>query len=150
MLPKQSVRLLFGSLLAANAGSLAPAADPNKIALFKNAIVPNEELSIDDFELADFDGSTPIAGATGAQAVAVDPVTGQQRITIKDPAGGYRWVTSGVTNLPQTIYGHVLLVNDLSEWIAMEVWDEPVTLNATGQEVSVPSAKIDIVLNPAS
>lgn len=150
MLPKKSVRLLIGTLLAADAGSFAPAALANKMALIKAPFAESENLPIGDISLADFDGSTPIDGTLGAQQVAIDPDTGQQRITIKDPLGGYRWVTSGLTNLPETIYGYVLLKNDLSDWIAIKRFDQPVTLTEVGQEIRVPVAEIDFLLNPAS
>lgn len=150
MLPTRTVRQRIGTLLAADASSLAPATDANKIALVQNDFTPNQDLVAANLDLADFDGSTPIAGATGAQQTGLDPVTGQQIITIKDPAGGYRWITTGVTNLPQTIYGFALLSNDLSTLIAMEKLTEPVTLTASGQVINLGSANMTIVSQPVS
>lgn len=150
MKPVKSVRLQFGELLAADATTLAPAADANKMALVKAEFNDNEDLVAGDLTLADFNGSTPIIGAVGSQLVGTDPVTGDQKITIKDPAGGYRWEVGSTLNLPQTIYGRVLLSNDLADLIAYELFDQPITLTAVGQEINPGPATMVLVSAPVS
>src|SRR5882724_3183489 len=100
MLPMRLIRLLIGSLLATDADSLAPAALGNKVALIKAAFSPDENMEVGDLVLADFDGSTPLVAGPGDQQVGNDPATGDQIITILEPAGGWRWITSGSTHLP--------------------------------------------------
>lgn len=148
MLPHKEVRLRLGDLLAADDATLAPALAANKIALIKAAFAYSESIALADLDLADFDGSTPIAGAVGAQLVGIDPVTLEQIITIKDPVGGYRWITTGMTNLPQTIYGAALL-NDAGDAIlGLLVEDTPITLNAVGQQIDLGSVQMRFVAQP--
>lgn len=148
MLPTKAVRLQLGELLAADATTLAPAMDANQIALVKSAFVPDENALIADFTLADFDGSTPIAGATGTQQVGNDPATGDQIITIKEPAGGWRWESTGVTNLPQTIYGAILMDDGGTTLLGMMLLDTPLTIAEAGQEINLGSVKMTMVLQP--
>lgn len=150
MIPAKDVRLQFGILLAADDTTLAPAVSANKIALFKNNAVIADGTVVGDLDLADFDGSAAIAGATGAQQTGLDPDTNDQLITIKDPAGGYRFITTGLTNLPQTIYGFALLSNDLATYLAGELLETPVTLTAIGQEINIGKAQMRMVAQPAS
>lgn len=149
MLPMEPVRLQLGVLLAADTTTLAPAT-ANKIALIKAPFTPQESLVVADLTLADFGGSTPIAGAAGAQAVAIDPATGDQIITIKDPAGGYRWVTTNLTNLPQTIYGYCLLDTTLATLLAVQTIPTPVGLTAVGQQVDLGTVAMTLVQQPIS
>lgn len=148
MLPTKAVRLQLGELLAADDTTLAPAMSANKVALVKNAFTPDENAVIGDFDLADFDGSTPITGATGTQQVGISPSTGDQIITIKEVAGGWRWETTGVTNLPQTIYGAILMNNGGTTLLGMQLLDPPLTLSEAGQEVNLGSVKMTMALQP--
>ena len=103
-----AVREKAATLLAADATTLAPAADGNEIALVKAAFTPAESNVLADLTFADFDGSAPIVCGTGTQPTGLDPNTNDTLITIKPPAGGFRFATTGITNLPQTIYGFAL------------------------------------------
>lgn len=148
MTPMLELRLALGDALSADTTTLAPAVNANKIALVMADFVPSEGLVAGDLSLATFDGGDPIAGATGAQLVGVDPVTGQQVIDIKEPLGGWRWEVTGATDLPQTIYGFALLDSTLATLFAVEHFDEPITLNAEGQFIEVPYARLTFVLAP--
>lgn len=150
MLPMIAVRKQFGELLAADPTTLAPAADANVIALIIEDFTPGEDLVAADLTLADFDGSTPKAGALGTQQCGIDPITGDQVVTITDPVGGYRWETTGVTNLPQTVYGYGLYNEALTTLLAVEKFPAPYLLSAAGQEINVGKAQITIVQQPAS
>lgn len=148
MLPMKDVRLQLGELLAADPTTLAPAGAANKIALIMAAFTPDEVLVVGDLTLATFDGSTPIAGATGTQQVGNDPATGQQIITNKEPLGGWRWETTGLTNLPQTIYGWALLDTALAVLLGVELLPTPVALTEIGQEINIGTAKLTVVEQP--
>jgi len=150
MLPMKDLRLSIGELIAADDAFLAPAANANKIALIKSAFSLEEGLEVGDLDLADFDGSAPIEGATGAQEAGLDPVTGDQIVTILDPAGGYRWEVSGDTNLPQTIYGFALLNNAGSGLIAAATLPAPITLTEEGQVINLGVVNLTIVARPVS
>lgn len=148
MLPMKPLRLALGTLLAAQSTTLAPAVDANKIALVKNDVTPVETLAIGDLELANFTGSTPIAGSTGAQQTGIDPITGQQRITIKDPVGGYRWVTGDAVGLPQTIFGYALINNAGDTLLGYGLLPEAVELQAAGEEINLGSVTMTFVAEP--
>jgi hypothetical protein len=148
MLPMKALRLELGTALAADATYLAPAVSANKIALIKTPFVPSETMVAGDVTPADFTGSTALAGSTGAQLVGVDPSTGQQLITIKEPLGGWRWITTNTVNLPQTIYGYGLYDSTLATLLAVALLPAPVALTETGQQVDIGRAAINFVLQP--
>jgi len=148
MLPMKDLRLSLGDTLAADAGTLAPVADANVIALIKAAFALSEDLVATDLTLADFTGSTPIEGATGAQQVGIDPATLQQMITIKEPAGGWRWVNADAPPATQTIYGYCLLSNDLATLLAAAVLPTPITLTDVNQVVNLGQVNMTFVAQP--
>lgn len=147
MFPTAALREKAAALLAADATTLAPATDANVIALIINSFNPGEDLSLDDITFADFDGSTPIACGTGTQPEALDPNTSNAVISIKPPAGGFRFETTGVTNLPQTVFGFALLNDDSTVLLASEVLTNPITLTAINQLVQLPPVLITQTAN---
>jgi hypothetical protein len=132
-----ALRDKMATLLAADIATLAVAANPNMIVLIKAAFTPGENMPFGSLVPADFDGSSPLAVGLNAQPEALDPATSDSRITLKPPAGGWRWQTSGVTNLPQTIYGVALMVNDLSSYYASQLFPVPIVLTATDQVIDI-------------
>lgn len=150
MLPMKAVRLQLGDLLAADATTLAPAANANEIVLVKAAFTPSEDMVIGDLTLADFDGYAPKAGVIGSQEVGIDPATGQQVITLKEAAGGWRFEVTGVTNLPQTIHGFGLTDSTGATLLAVQLLEEPVTLSAVGHFIDLGVAEIALNESPMS
>jgi hypothetical protein len=148
MLPMKPIRLALGTLLAAQASTLAPATDPNVLALINAPFTATENLVAGDLSLADFTGSAPIEGVTGTQTTGIDPVTLAQVIEIVPPLGGYRWETTNTVNLPQTIYGYALLSNDLSTLLAVQEFATPITLQAADQFIDADSAILTFVQQP--
>jgi len=148
MLPVKAVRLLIGETLATIV-PLDQASALNRVALVMAPFTPSEDLALGDLTLATFDGSTAKTVALGAQQVGIDPTTGEQRITVPDVVGGWRWETTGTTNLPQTIYGFVLYDSTgPGPLIASETLPSPVTLTEVGQEIIVGKVQIAISLEP--
>lgn len=141
MTPNLSIREKVMQLLAADTATLA-SVDAMKVHLVKATFTPSEDMDILDFELADFDGSTALEAGTGTQPESLVPGTNDSVIHIKPPAGGWRWETTGTTNLPQTIYGYILTNNDSSTVYAAEVFSEEITLSKVNQSVSLPSVKL--------
>lgn len=148
MVPMVDLRLSLGSTLAADAGTLAPPTDANKVALIMEAFTPGENLVVADLTLATFATSTPLLAGTGTQQEGIDPQTGAQIITIKPPAGGWYWETTAGTNLPQTIYGYALLTNDLSTLLAVAALPTPINLTETNQEINLPPLTLTFVQQP--
>lgn len=137
----QSTRALrekMAQLLAADATTLAPAADANIVALVMAAFTPGEGMVVGDLTLATFDGSTPLAAGVGTQPEGLDPNTADAIITIKSPVGGWRWETTGVTNLPQTIFGYALLNDDGTVLLGADTLPDTITLTAVNQVIQLP------------
>jgi hypothetical protein len=132
-----ALRERMAILLAADATTLAQVADANLIVLFTNAITPSEDTLAADLTLADFDGSTPLAVGLAGQAEGLDPNTTDAIITIKSPVGGWRWETTGLTNLPQTINGFALTNQAGTTLFAAERLAVPITLDAVNQVVQL-------------
>ena len=139
-----AIREAMVALLAADAATLAPAADANKIALVMNEINPGEALTFADCTLATFTGATPIAAGTGTQPSGTDSFSGASVISIKVPAGGFRWETTDAVNLPQTIYGFILVDNAVAVLLAAARFDTPITLTAAGQVIENLDATIQL------
>lgn len=148
MLAMKSLRLSIGTTLASSP-PLDQATALNRVALFMNSVTPNEDMILADLTLATFDGHTEKTVAAGAQEAAVDPISGQQLITVPDIVGGWRWQTTGITNLPQTIYGFCLYDSTgPGPLLGVELLPTPITLTAAGQEVNVPFVRFAVSLEP--
>jgi hypothetical protein len=147
MLPMKALRLGIGDDFAASA-FLSQAANENTISLVKDPFVAEETLVAADLTYADFDGGTPKDVGLNDQLVGIDPVTGDQRVTLIEPVGGWRWETSGVTNLPQTIYGFALRDAAGTTLLAVETLATPITLTEAGQEINLGTVKFDFVPQP--
>jgi hypothetical protein len=149
MLPMSAIRLKLGTLLAADTASLAPAT-ANKMILFSNNVTPIETLLMAALTEANFDGYASIDGTIVAQETGIDPATGDQVITLTPPLGGWHWKTTGVTNLPETIYGFALVDHAKAVLLAIETFEEPVSLTAIGQQIDLGAATMRLVQEPAS
>jgi hypothetical protein len=150
LLPTFAVREQLGNLLAADATTLAPAMTANKIALVNQAFTPNENLTIAGLSFATFTGSTPIAGAAGAQGVGLDPATGDQVVTILAPAGGWRWTCTTAPTTAETIYGYALTNNAGTTLLGTELLPQPITISEVGDLVDLGAVAINFVNQPMS
>lgn len=148
MLAMKSLRLRLGELLAAEAAYLAPAADNNEVALIKENFSLGETLVIADLTLADFDGSAPLLAELGEQQCGIDPITGDQVVTIKEPAGGWRFETTALEGLPQTIFGYALTTKDGVALLAVALLPVAITLTEVGQEINLDKVVFRIVPEP--
>lgn len=134
-------------LLAADAGTIASATLACKVKLVKAPFTPSPTLVPADVTVADFDGSTPITCATGAQNSGNDPLTGNYFTEMKIPVGGWRWTVSGTTNLPETIYGFVLEDNAGAIVYGSALFPTPITLSSVGQVIEIPSIRFTFLAN---
>jgi hypothetical protein len=137
MVPSSSLFDSMVSLLAADTAGLANAT-ANKVALVISSFTPSRSLALGSITLATFTGSTPLSAGTGTQQVFSDPLTGLKLIQIKEPAGGWNWICTATPGSPETVYGWVLLVNDLSAILGSGLLDTPVQISANGQGLSIP------------
>jgi len=142
-----ALREKAAQLLAADTATLAQAADNNVIALVMEPFTPSEGLAVGGLTLATFDGSTPILVGLGAQPEGLDPNTNDGLISLKPPAGGFRFETTGTTNLPQTIYGFALLNEAMDTLFASEALAAPITLTAVNQVINLENVQIRQLAN---
>lgn len=150
LLPTNDVRSQLGTLLAADATTLAPASNANKIALINAPFTPSGNLNISMLSFATFVGSTPLAGATGAQGVGVDPATGQQIITILTPAGGWRWTCTTAPGSPETIYGFALTDHAAATLLGTQLLTTPEVIQAVGDQIDLGAVDMTLVAQPIS
>lgn len=142
-----ALRQAMAILLAADTATLAQAANENIIALVKAAFNPSEDTIAADLTLADFDGSTPLDCALGTQPSGLDPNTNDVIISLEPAAGTFRFETTGVTNLPQTIYGFALLNAAGTTLWACEAFDDPITLTAVNQVIELEEVNLRQLAN---
>lgn len=93
---------------------------------------------------ADFDGyiANGKSADTGTQNTAFDPLTSQYLLQLKVPAGGFRWETTGLGNLPQTIYGFGVGSFDSTNLYFAALFPTPIVLTAVNQVVEVVLAQL--------
>jgi len=149
MTPTSLISDSITDLIAADTTYLAAAAVKN-VKLVKDPFTPGSGTDYAGLVVADFDGSGAKTAASGAQQSFVDALTGQSVVQLIEPAGGWHWVTTGVTNLPQTIYGYVVTNDDNSETFGSELLTEPITLTASGQAIDLDQVRFTLVLSPLS
>lgn len=128
-------------LLAADTTTLAPAADPPFIRLSMEAFTPSVGTVVADIVAPTFDGYGDILCAVGAQLQSIDPVDGDSQIEIKAPLGGWRWETTGVTNLPMSIFGWAQINDAETIVFGSELFDEPIILTGVNQSITIPVVK---------
>lgn len=140
-----ALREAAAQLLAADAATLAPVANGNKIALVMADWTPSELTALGDLTFATFDGATPLIAGVGTQAEGLNPNTSDAVITIKVPAGGWRWETTGVTNLPQTIFGFALVDNGIAVLLASAKLPDPIVLTAVNQVINLENVLLSLL-----
>lgn len=148
MFPMRALREQIGTLLAADATTLAPAVNGNKIALIAANFTYDETLTIASLTFASFTGSAPLVLGTGAQNVGDDPASGEQVIALLLPAGGLRWTCTVAPVPPQTIYGYALTDNAGAVLLAVKQLPTAIAISAVGQQIVLDPAEIAILLNP--
>jgi len=135
----RALREKAAQLLAADTATLAQAADPNHLVLIAANFLPSENLVAGDLVPATFDGATPLEVELGVQLEGLDPATSDAIITIGPPAGGWRWETTGITNLPQTIYGYALMNEAETTLFGAATLTTPVVLTGINQVINLPA-----------
>jgi len=142
MWASRALRMAAMTRLASDTATLAPAADPNHLCLVMSEFTPSEDLVVADVDLATFDGGDPIEVELGTQPSGFEPGTDDSSIDISPPVGGFRWETTGITNLPQTIYGYVLTNEAETTILASAIFDTPFVLTGVNQVVDGVTARL--------
>jgi hypothetical protein len=138
MKPSSTLQLAIATLLADDTATLA-AVVPPKVHLAKAAFVPGPSLDPATLTEADFDGYTAKAITAGSQDVYTDPTTGLITVELKAPVGGWHWALTGITNLPQTIYGWYVLDSAGTVLYGSGLVPSPITLQLATDAFDIPN-----------
>lgn len=118
------------------------------VKLSKTSFTPGPNQVPGDFTEADFDGYGAIQGTAGAQTGGIDPLTGQTLITINEAGDPWFWQVTGLTNLPQTIYGAYLTNNGGTKVWGSVLFLNPIPLSAIGQQIDIGNLMFRLPLQP--
>ena len=148
MIPTRAIQEQMFDLLGADTTTFGAASKP-RISLVQAPFTPGTNLTPADYDVATFDGYAPIPTAT-APVTSIDPVTGDVKLRVNATLL-LTWITTGATNLPQTIAGYVVEKSDGSVvyWSAL-LPSGPITLTAIGQSIEIPIPEIELPLGAIS
>lgn len=132
-------------LLAQDTTTLAPAALNVKVHLANAPFTPSNTLVIGSFTEANFSGYAALLAGTGNQQEFVDPASANRIIQLNEPAGGWHWQSTGVANLPQTIYGYYITDNASAVVYGSALLPAAVTITASGQGVDIPQVRFALI-----
>jgi len=138
MTPTRAIFESMLALLGADTASMSKTTgSANTLRLINQPFVPPEGGSIGDLGEADFDGYAPLDVLDGAQPQSNDPANGDSVLRIQAAVGLFQWETTGVNNLPQTIYGYALCNAGGTTVYGTKELATPIVLTAANQFVAV-------------
>jgi hypothetical protein len=146
MIPTNTILDAIVNLLAADATTLANLT-ALKVHLAIAAFTPGPGLTPSDFTEATFTGGSALAAGTGTQEVFVDPSSGLRTIQIKEPAGGWHWLCTAGTGLPQTVFGFFVTDNGDTTVYGSQRLSAPLTITASGQAIDLPWIRFTFAAN---
>ncbi len=127
----------IAAAIAAITALTGAAGTERKVFLFTSNVTPNEDTVPGDLAKATFDGYADRNVDSTTLAFFNDPLSGQRKLHMTPLTTGFTWITTGVTALPQTIYGYALTTNSDSAILAWKLFPTPIVLNAIGQGVEI-------------
>jgi hypothetical protein len=138
----------LGTLLGADTVTLAPAALAVHVHLVIAPFTPGLDTDIAALTLATFTGSAPKDAGVGPQTVYVDPTTGNQRVQLIEPLGGWNWICTADPAAEEPVYGYVVTDNaDSVTFGSGLVANAPVVIDEAGQGVNVGSIEVEIPIS---
>lgn len=127
------------TLLAADATTLAPAALALNVYLVAAVFTPARGTRFANLTVAVGGGLEAKNPGVGAQIMGFDPAKNVWKVILREPAGGWNYVSTAVTDPVETIHGYVVTNDDDTETYGSDLLAEgPVTINAIGIVVSLP------------
>lgn len=140
MIPTYSLFQRLFVLLGADSTTLSQTTNLTKVILFKNEVTVNMNTILGDLTEADFDGYAARDIAANAWPQSVDPATGDSMLDARPDSTPFLWETTGVTDLPQTIYGWAVVDSTGATLYCAQNLIPPVVLSAVNQSVTIPRA----------
>lgn len=144
MIPVKALSEQLAILLAADATTLAPAVNANKVGLVVANFTPTPDTVYGDLVISADTGLTPLLGVAGAQPESIDPLTGEFVVRISPPLGGFRWETPGGFTGPVTVFGFALFNNAANALYGSLKLTTPIILNGPNQAVVAPDLTFSI------
>lgn len=135
------VRVLINqvaNLLATDISTLG-GAQASKVGLIIAPFAPGVDLVLSNLTIAAAAGLTPLAGVSGPQLESIDPMTGENIVEIKAPAGGFRWETPGGFVGPVSVFGYALTDNAGAVLLATQAVNPAITLTDANQSLTAPA-----------
>jgi len=147
MQPTQALIDSLAELLAEDVAFLAAAAAKH-VHLVIAPFTPGPTTAYGDLTIATFDGYAALNAAAGAQQFFTDAESGRRVVQLIEPVGGWHWLTTGVTDLPQTIHGYV--VTDLANAVTLgsALLDDPITLSGSGEAIDIDQIRFTFGIEP--
>lgn len=140
MVPTTATYLRMINAMAEDTGWLADS-EEMKVHLVIDSFSPALDLTLDNLTLATFTGSAALLAGPDEQQVLYDPLTGKWVIQILEPAGGWTWIATAVTDPVQTVYGYALTDNAGTVLIGTGLLQTPVPIANIGDSVSIPQIR---------
>lgn len=146
MIPTLLLLERIGILVGSDTTTFANADNP-LMCLAKNDFTPGPGLTLTDLTQADFSGYSSRALADGAQPESLDPATGDVLVDLLPTDGNWLYETTGLTHLPQTIYGFYVTNEDGDALYCAERLETPINLIATNQSFVLPRTYLRFLNN---
>jgi len=150
MTPSKALRLQIGELLAADTTTLAQAANENTVSLIISDFTEDEDLEPGDVDFATFTGSAPIDVELGDQAAGIDPITGDQVISLVPPVGGFRYECTAAPASPEVVFGYMLRNAAGTVNFGTKKLTEPVTIENVSDFVDLGIPEFRVSASPIS
>lgn len=138
MIPTQAVFERMMELLGADTATLNTTGSPTdaKVGLFINDFAPNAAMVLADLTEATFDGYVQIPADGHPHPQSLDPSNGNSRVTLLPSAGGWHWETTGLTDLPQTVFGYFVIGHGVLLNLAKR-FETPIVLTGANQSIDI-------------
>lgn len=149
LIPTNVINQAMPDLLAADAGTLAPPANANKVHLITSPFVPGPGLDFSLLTEAAFTGGAAKSAGVGAQQSFRDPITSTRIVELLEPAGGWTWICTVAPGAPETIVGIVVTDMAGATTFGGALFDNPITVGAVGDAVVVDNVQVQLPINYA-
>jgi hypothetical protein len=136
---------LVATAIANDPAGLDPVALAVEVRLAKVNFSPGSQLIPANFTQADFDGYAKLDAVLGEAQIFFDPTSGLTQIQLNEPAGGWHWETTGLTFLPQTIYGFYVTTNGAAVLIGCALFTPSLPLTIVGQGIDIDQVRFTLV-----
>lgn len=146
MIPSKQISERMMTLVGADTATLATAATPTEVQvhLSKTPFTPSPTIVFADLTPPDFDGYAHIAAGAPPWVETLDPASGAVKLLLPMPAGGLVWETTGTTNLPQTIYGY-MVIGHSSVNCGAALFNPPIVLTGVNQSIIINQPALTLI-----